>query len=367
MHVGNRPGTEKLLHAPSGGAGSIERLLIAGEDAIARNHVYTLGRWAALAIHEVHTAESADALRAALQRNAYQLILLDADMPPVEGLPAYDWVRARRPDCALILYGRHETMHSLRQSAAAAALGYLVKPISPHALQCAVTRAIKESRHACEESTLCVLGATLLARFAQALSTGSRAVAIAAVEEIRQTLADLSPPLAILRRIYFLLAHQILSQGSAFPPAEAQASQLYAALELHVSIDALHDDLAARVDRLLPPCEEETAYSCVVRSVLKEIDRALGNEALSIEFLASRVYLTPTYLAAVFKKETGATIGQYIMEQRMQRAKALLLDRSLRLYQVARQVGYQDANYFSRIFKKQEGVTPSAFRAREMQ
>lgn len=58
----------------------------------------------------------------------------------------------------------------------------------------------------------------------------------------------------------------------------------------------------------------------------------------------------------------GKTISQYITEIRVQHAKELLRDRSMKLYDVALNTGYKDANYFTKIFKKAYGVTPSEYR-----
>ena len=63
-----------------------------------------------------------------------------------------------------------------------------------------------------------------------------------------------------------------------------------------------------------------------------------------------------------FKRRTGTTINQYLTNLRIEQAKLLLRDNSLKLYHVADQVGYEDAAYFARIFKNQTGMTPFEYR-----
>ena len=65
---------------------------------------------------------------------------------------------------------------------------------------------------------------------------------------------------------------------------------------------------------------------------------------------------------ALFKKETGMTISEYIIKVRIDKSKELLLDPQIKLFEVARKVGYSDANYYSKVFSKLMGMTPSAFR-----
>lgn len=91
-----------------------------------------------------------------------------------------------------------------------------------------------------------------------------------------------------------------------------------------------------------------------------------GEKDLSIKVLADHVGLSPTYLSTLFKKETGSTIGQYLMDVRMDRAKQLMKDPSRKLYEIAEAVGYEDVGYFTRVFKRSFGQTPSEYRKRQV-
>ncbi len=66
--------------------------------------------------------------------------------------------------------------------------------------------------------------------------------------------------------------------------------------------------------------------------------------------------------STVFKKQTGLTIGQYLLEVRVENAKQKMRDPQLKFYQVSEMVGYEDANYFAKIFKKKTGVTPTEYK-----
>jgi two-component system response regulator YesN len=79
---------------------------------------------------------------------------------------------------------------------------------------------------------------------------------------------------------------------------------------------------------------------------------------------AKIIPITPSYLMYLFKQKTGLTFGDYLAMVRMKKAKDLLENTELNISTVANEVGYQDANYFSRLFKNFEGITPSAFKNR---
>lgn len=105
----------------------------------------------------------------------------------------------------------------------------------------------------------------------------------------------------------------------------------------------------------------QPAEKSVIREVVKYIQANYDGD-VSIASIAGHVYLTPTYLCILFKKEKGISINDYITQFRIEKAKQLLKDRKLKLYEIAGKVGYQDANYFAKVFRKLTGMNPSEFR-----
>lgn len=83
---------------------------------------------------------------------------------------------------------------------------------------------------------------------------------------------------------------------------------------------------------------------------------------LSARDVAGEVFISPSYFKHLFKKESGYSFTDYITSIRLQKARDLLLHSELTITNIAFEVGYQDSNYFSTLFKKIEGVTPSHYR-----
>lgn len=83
---------------------------------------------------------------------------------------------------------------------------------------------------------------------------------------------------------------------------------------------------------------------------------------LTVKQLAELFHLNSSYLSVLFKKETGQTISDFVSEARIIKAKELLGDPNIKVYEVAEQVGFQTAAYFTFLFKKMTGITPQEFR-----
>ncbi len=106
-------------------------------------------------------------------------------------------------------------------------------------------------------------------------------------------------------------------------------------------------------------------YSSLIRDTVKIIDENLGNENLSLRWLAGTIlYTNVDYLGKLFKKETGKNFSHYVMEKRMEMAKELIIDgRKDKIYEIAEKVGYgSNSQYFSQVFKKYTGVSPLEYK-----
>lgn len=86
------------------------------------------------------------------------------------------------------------------------------------------------------------------------------------------------------------------------------------------------------------------------------------DQDLSLEAIAAHSLINSCELSRKFKKETGSTITEYINKQRIAEAVALLKNENISITDIAYRVGFNDINYFIRVFKKIEGITPSEYR-----
>ncbi len=109
-------------------------------------------------------------------------------------------------------------------------------------------------------------------------------------------------------------------------------------------------------------CSEQARLQDNAVSTVKSYIRNHLYEELNRDSLAAMVYLNPDYLSHLFKRETGFSLTNYIIETRIQESKRLLSRRDMSIQDIAITCGFQNISYFSRQFKRATGMTPREFR-----
>lgn len=99
----------------------------------------------------------------------------------------------------------------------------------------------------------------------------------------------------------------------------------------------------------------------VVQECCKYIIDNLGDASLTITDIAAHFYVTPIYLNRIFKKEKGTSISQWLIQERMQLAAHLLKTTNYPAVAIANRAGYNNYPYFSTVFKKYFGCSPSQY------
>ncbi|GGD77166.1 helix-turn-helix transcriptional regulator [Paenibacillus nasutitermitis] len=96
--------------------------------------------------------------------------------------------------------------------------------------------------------------------------------------------------------------------------------------------------------------------------VLKQYMKAHLKNHVTLEELSHLAHWTPNYLCRVFKEHTGESPMGYLQRLRMAEAEKLLLYTDLPVYAIAEMLGYEDASYFARVFRQQNGRSPTHYR-----
>lgn len=160
---------------------------------------------------------------------------------------------------------------------------------------------------------------------------------------------------------YFCQRYSLVTKdGSA---REAAREAIYAELDMQTSLRDYEQVLIRYVDQYL---QEMAVF--VKEKNAKPILRATSYienhfaEHITLETMASVVNLNPIYFSNLFKREMGKSFTEYLTEFRMKKAKEMLRSSDYNVNEIADALGYTDARYFSKVFKKEVGIKPTDYR-----
>src|SRR5690606_35892298 len=130
---------------------------------------------------------------------------------------------------------------------------------------------------------------------------------------------------------------------------------------------SLHDlkDLMFAIIDMIEANAGSSAKAESANKIIEQIKQLIEEnyeQDLSLEGIAQKVYLTPSYLSYLFKKETGQSLIRYITQVRMDKAVELLRDTNIKIVDICKMLGYRSSNYFIQSFRQHYGVTPAKYR-----
>ena len=166
----------------------------------------------------------------------------------------------------------------------------------------------------------------------------------------------------LLTGFYRFLGHNEIDRYEA-----GLGDDQYAALLETDSADALRGwlgDFTGHLQELMQTQRSNTSKSFVEKA--KDYVREnYSDDKLSVNQVCRELGVSAAYFSTVFKKETGQTFIAYLTDFRMQEAVRMMIEQDEKTYIIAEKVGYADPNYFSYVFKKQFGVSPTKYKKQE--
>ena len=196
-------------------------------------------------------------------------------------------------------------------------------------------------------------------RIQEFLKQGDREEVVYFVEEFFRDLSNKALQY-ITMDAYFCVADflESLSTDTQDPetPSQDEKTQQDSDSAIQYIIRILDKALEAR-DRAA-----SSRYDDVVEQVMKYIEENYAEEELSLNLLASHVNFSPNHLSMIFSQQTGMSFIKYLTDYRMNKAKELLRCTGKRSSLISQEVGYKDPHYFSYLFKKTQGMTPTQYR-----
>ncbi|CAM4239843.1 response regulator [Paenibacillus typhae] len=360
--------------------------------------------------YEVYVAERAEDAVRLMEEQHIHIVLTDILMPGMSGLEFMKITRRRFPYVKWVVISAHSEFAYAQEAVRLGARDYLLKPIGKSKLQEIIGNLTEEIQ---QDSDLSRQGERLRAslrflregvfqRLASGLDIGNLDLSpfIADYSSYYLVMVQLEPGEGGVRLEHFIvenvLSELVERHGRGFVVSydrrsllglitleeHARIGQFQAEVQEHLShylkipFQLLYSGLShdfSSVPQVVKRMREASASQAfelepVKGSGEKAVEVALHYirehyaEDLSLERMASVVFLNPAYFSQLFKQKTGQGYKEYVTSLRLEQAKLLLLNPKLKLAEIAERVGYQDMKHFTQMFRKRTGLTPTEYR-----
>lgn len=172
-----------------------------------------------------------------------------------------------------------------------------------------------------------------------------------------------------IRYVYFQVIYNIMDSldaiGIDLQKINISSAEIFDNIQKSDTLSELREFASKTISRYIYLISEYRTlqHEVIINKVLEFLKENYYYD-LSLDEIASKVYLSPGYLNNLFKASTGTTIYEYITRLRMETAVNLLKNSTNKIQDISRQVGYNSTQSFIRLFKKYYNMTPVEFRRR---
>jgi len=366
-------------------------LLIADDTPIIRSTIAHIVERDQLDFYPVVEAkDGAEAVELA-RRIKPDLILIDIKMPGLDGLQASAIIRAELPSTKIIFLTAYDEFSYVQQALKLGAVDYLLKPIRPGNLTAILSKFHDQIRFERQQRPLAGESRAFGAAAPKATRTPIRSSAIdqsadrAAIRSLLEQVraGDTKAASGILEEIVdrwsacyhdrpdilrnMLSETMALEAGAAIGAGAPEAETLDLAHRQVLALLPTNDFAAMRGWALRSLGELIIAAPApgtdqVVQQALDYILQNQHRADISLAEVADAVSLSPSHLTHVLKDKDGVGYKQFLTASRIETAKKLLHRTNLTIDAVAEQVGYQNTTNFYRLFQRETGLTPAAYR-----
>ncbi len=358
-------------------------VLIADDEKLVRNTIKAVIPWQKLGVDTVYEAE--DGLKALelSKRVSPSIIISDIKMPHMNGMDFAYAIRRLLPDSKLVFFSAYTDKEYLKGAIHLQVDGYIEKPLDPEEITqliASLVKSVKQNQAATNPNSVFFYGAPYQALANQDVFTIQKSAFSEFGSLLRQKeqhavhtfLDNLYVQMEnchgtdpdYIRNVFSRLAIQVENAAELHGAQRAQAvsSHFIYAVATFTELAELKKVFSTMINDLFSELSEWRLEP--VSAVHSYLQENYSNADLSVNKVAQHLNFNAAYLCAVYKKKTQKTINTALTEIRIEAAKKLLAQTSMKLYEVATAVGYNDGKYFAKVFTKEVGIPPRQYRER---
>lgn len=298
-----------------------------------------------------------------LDKKDINFMLVDINIPGIDGLEVIKHARKKFPNAVIIITTAYDDFQIAHQAIKLKVDDFLLKPIRKNTL----IEAVKSFSSRIGEGGHTDRGNKLLSRLEIELKKCSYKASVDLLREYIDQLYLDEKDVNVISKHLQEVAKSLVRIAEEMGVGDTnelvvQMEKLKIKYLLYNNKHDAYNEMIRMIDIIFDKMNIKGKLSDDgMRSVIDYIERNL-RRGISLEDVANHVNISTYYLSKIFKKEMGVNFITYVTDRKMDMAKEMLANTDIPVLNIALDLAYNEANYFSKAFKKKTGLTPSEYR-----
>lgn len=354
------------------------KAVIIDDEKWARKIILNFGKWQAYGIEIVgHADDGLQGLKL-IEEKMPDIVITDMQMPNMDGVALLQTLEASDKAFKIIVISGYDDFDYMKQAIRSKVFEYILKPVDPVELNNALMRCVQALSHEHDTPVRALYDLISQQNLEQIidqvktlrplLSGTDDQLVTSWIKRLTHELCAMDEEeLFIIRLLHDYLLSAIREEMMDVLQHHKPTEELYDSLKRYVEKGSGIVSYMGEVEALI---KQGITYrkqlimnsqKHVVELVKNYVDEAY-REDISLSGIAGRFFVSKEYLSHAFKSKYGVTLGKYILKLKME-AAAQLLHIDVPHKEIAKQLGYKEATYFYKVFKKYYGCTPGEYKS----
>lgn len=347
------------------------KIVIVDDEKMIREGLVNTMPWEDMGIEVVGSAGNGLAALEIIREKQPHIVLTDIRMPKMNGIELLQSIREESSKIKVVILSGYDEFAYAQQAIKHGAADYILKPVNAEELQKVIKRLesdLKEEIH--EDLSLIQLRKGIekqIEQYVAAVQARNRETAFSILNAIIENLTMQNASTEQIHRLYFEIVESVIH---AMEKGGLQITEELRGEYLNSFVDLLNFTKQQELKKWIHDFTENLvgfaadkkgdSYRLVIKKAIEYMEQHF-NEEISVQRVAMAVYLSPNYFSHIFKKIKKESFTDYLNKIRIEKAKQLLSNHLYKVYEVSDMVGYSDYKYFSSVFKKLVGVSPTQY------
>lgn len=348
------------------------RVLVIDDEIYAVKGIVDGIDWEKLNVSEVFEAYHAREAKAILESKPVDLMICDINMPEENGLELMEWAKTRYPELETVFLTCHTDFSYVRKALQLGSCDYLLKPVIYEEMEEVLHKnfqriLVERNNQRSMESIKKYY--SIEEEWKSLLGYGDKEDAEELISRTMEWIASQNDNRGTLIKVY-----QSILQISIYVLKKKgmnleNLNNLELSLEGH-EITCTDQQFRQWMENIIDiVCANSMSEDNMLKkkSIVLELQKYIQqnlNKKLTRDDLSEYVHLNESYLSRLFHKETGMPLSDYILQERMKKARELISETDKPIYGIANELCYDNFSYFAKMFKKVYNLTPQEYRKR---